>query len=268
MHLPWIIIGTVVLFVFTACSWSTFRRIWKMYFGKKLGFRKESEHAKCDACEGYKKELRCADTLANKLQIAGRYTKHLQDQWNDREIYWKLRHLSILTLSSIFVGTQMTLGLLAMSVLCVMIDGMDQAKYRCPRDSSKQKTKTSEKLPRPALHVTGTLIHGAGLRLTVSEPDLPKDSNQQAECFARGLNDVYEESGQFPLHAHIHMDNTSREGKNQFFFMFVALLVLMGTFKSITLQFLRKGLPHPLPPLTKTCLVHSNSKSPCLTCDC
>jgi hypothetical protein len=127
--------------------------------------------------------------------------------------------------------------------MTVMIDGMDQAKFLIPRDPSQQKTKESERLIRPAIHVTGTLLHGAGLFLTCAEPEVPKDSNQNMECLARGLNDFYRRAGSLPLNLHVQADNTCREGKNQYLALWAAILVSRRIWKSVSLEFMTKGSP-------------------------
>jgi hypothetical protein len=194
-------------------SWSTFKHVWKTYFQDKLAFRRITEHVVCTTCEGYKKELRCAVTLSRRLQIAAQYTEHLQMQWQDRTVYWNARHLSRLCLTDMLRGGSLASGFVGSSLMTVMIDGMDQAKFRIPRDPSQQKTKESERLIRPAIHVTGTLIHGGGLFLTCAEPEVPKDSNQNMECLSRGLNDFYRRAGSLPLNLHVQADSTCREGK-------------------------------------------------------
>ena len=167
------------------CSWSTFKRYWKKIFRHKLGFRKVSEHSKCDCCEGYERELKHAVDMAARLMIAGMYSEHLHDQWLDRTIYWKRRAIARLCAESFLAGRHLPMGV--QSLMVIVIDGMDQAKFRCPRMQGPP-TKDSDDLLRPAMHVTGTWVHGAGLLLSVSEPDLAKDSNFNQECLARALN--------------------------------------------------------------------------------
>ena len=224
-------------------SWSTFKHVWKTYFRDKLGFRRITEHAVCTACEGYKKELRHAKVLSLRLQIAAQYTEHLQMQWQDRTVYWKARHMSRLCLTDMLRGGSLASRFIASSLMTVMVDGMDQAKFRIPRDPSQQKTKESERLIRPAIHVTGTLLHGAGLFLTCAEPEVPKDSNQNMECLARGLNDFYRRAGSLPLNLHVQADNTCREGKNQYLALWAAILVSRRIWKSVSLEFMTKGSP-------------------------
>ena len=53
---------------------------------------------------------------------------------------------------------------------------------------------------------------------------------------------LYEKTNhQLPLGLHIQADNCSREGKNQYVIKWCALNVLIGTFRWISLGFLRTG---------------------------
>ena len=73
----------------TDVSLSTFSRCADFLFKKQkvLGFRGPGEHAKCTACEGYKLELREAISCQVRKSIFEVYTRHLLDQWLDRQRY-------------------------------------------------------------------------------------------------------------------------------------------------------------------------------------
>ena len=221
--------------------YSVFFKIWKRYFDDKIGFRKVNEHARCSTCEGYKREHSQAQTISVRLQIAAKYADHLQLTWQDRQVYWNARHLSRLCLRQMLQGGSIAKAFVGSSIMCLFIDGMDQSKFFVPRDPKFVKTKTSETLIRPHLHVAGTWIHGAGLHLTVADPDMPKNSNHNQECIARALNEFYAKAGSLPLNLHIQSDNCSREGKNQYLVVFASVLVSLSVFKSVSLEFMTKG---------------------------
>ena len=78
-------------------SRSTFYRVAWFVFKKMkaLGFRKkDGDHAKCTACEGYTNELKAAKTIAIRQSVMDDYMKHLMEQWMDRQAYWRCRELS------------------------------------------------------------------------------------------------------------------------------------------------------------------------------
>jgi hypothetical protein len=62
--------------------------------------------------------------------------------------------------------------------LCKMwIDGMDQAKYRVPRNLKANKA--FDGLWRPQLRLVGVTVMGEVECYLIMDPDLPKDSNME-----------------------------------------------------------------------------------------
>jgi hypothetical protein len=124
----------------------------------------------------------------------------------------------------------------------VIVDGMDQAKFRVPRILVK--THALDKLLRPALHVQGAWCHGFGYHLAVADTDMPKDTNNNVEVIARLLDDVYLRHHGLPLGLHLQQDNTSRECKNSLILRFACKLVGLGIFQWVTLAYLITGHTH------------------------
>ena len=94
---------------------------------------------------------------------------------------------------------------------------MDQAKFRVPRLLNDRKSKRLEALFRPALHVVGSWLHGHILNLAITDEDLKKDSETQAEVILRTLGDAWEAAGfELPLGIHLQQDNCYRECKNTY----------------------------------------------------
>jgi hypothetical protein len=139
-------------------------------------------------------------------------------------------------------GNNFAASLLSSSVLTVIVDGMDQAKFRVPRRLIK--SKAFEKLTRPALHVHGCWAHGFGYHLAVSDQDCKKDSVSNIEVLSRMLEQIYTTHKGLPLGLHLEQDNCSRECKNQNMLKWAIKLVGLGVFKWITLAYLRKGHTH------------------------
>jgi hypothetical protein len=179
-------------------SWPHFKKVWRKYFSSLIGFREKNEHAKCSSCEGYKTELRHAENVSVRLQVAARYAEHMNNQFCDRQVYWNARHMSRLCLHNMLQSSDLAEGSIHRSQMTIILDGMDQSKFRIPHLLHQTKTKDSELLIRPPLHVVGTWIHGAGVFLCAAEPDCPKDSNQNQECLGRALNEFYAAAGSLP----------------------------------------------------------------------
>jgi hypothetical protein len=144
------------------------------------------------------------------------------EQWCDRQVYWKVRSWSQTCSSPFASGCPWDA---TQHVLCIMADGMDQAKFKIPR-SRREKVKAMDKFLRPALHVGGVLAHGFGLHLGVSAPDVPKDTNTNVEMLSRMLDCVLSQRSPLPQHLWLQQDNCPRECKNQKFFRWCIALVL------------------------------------------
>ena len=138
-----------------------------MKAAKLLRIRKTGCHAKCTECELYKRDLRSGTlSLRARAQTMDRYTAHIVQQWLDRQVYENMQDLSRSCLSALRQGYMWQASVLASSVLSVIEDGMDQAKFRVPRVLVR--SHAFERLLRPALHVQGIWAHGGGYQLASS----------------------------------------------------------------------------------------------------
>ena len=122
------------------------------------------------------------------------------------------------------------------------IDGIDQAKFRVPRQN--QKTHALDTLIRPALHVQGCWAHGFGFHFAVADPDLKKDTETNVEVIARMSESIYRKHGGLPQTLVIIQDNTCRECKNQKILKVVAKWVIMNIHKHVWLAYPEKGHSH------------------------
>ena len=130
---------------------------------------------------------------------------------------------------------------IATNLLCVMQDGMDQAKFKCPRVRGQPLSKAWSKLYRPKLHVGGTWAHGHCLHLSVSDEDFPKDAVAEMEQLVHALDALYCQHGALPYGLSCHADNTYREFKNRHCVGFLMLITALGVFRWTMVSFLRVG---------------------------
>ncbi|CAK9068414.1 unnamed protein product [Durusdinium trenchii] len=127
----------------------------------------------------------------------------------------------------------------------MLIDGMDQAKFRCPRNL--RASATFANLSRPPLHMTGCVLIGVVETFYLLEADTKKDSNMVATCLAHCLDKgrrALELKGAgygLPRHLIIAADNCSRENKNMHLATFGAYLISKGHFDSVEFQFMLTG---------------------------
>ena len=75
--------------------------------------------SQCELCFHFKNALANAETMEERLGTLVRYRKHLADQYQDRSICWGLQELCLDEMSNLLV---------------LQTDGMDQGKFRLPRD--------------------------------------------------------------------------------------------------------------------------------------
>lgn len=132
------------------------------------------------------------------------------------------------------------------SILSVCLDGMDQAKFRCPRNISM--AKDFQSLWRPNLHVTGGISDGLAELYWLASVDVAKDANLQCTLVSRMLEQcaqlLSERAVPMPTFLRVHTDNAAAEGKNQTVVKFAGWLVAAGRFKAVDLTMFRVGHTH------------------------
>ena len=112
---------------------------------------------------------------------------------------------------------------IATNLVCVMQDGMDQAKFCCPRVKGlESKSNLFSQLYRPRLHVAATWVHGRRFHIAVSDEDMPKDAVCEIEQLSRALDALFHDVG-LPMGLSCHADNTYREFKNRHCLSFMML---------------------------------------------
>lgn len=225
-------------------SLATFMKVFHQVFKMHLKFRDKKEHAECNLCGRFKQRIKSAVSKAQRTEHVRQYSAHLLAQWLDRQVYWKLRTLSL----SFFRNDlgQTIQDSIYSSRLTEIVDGMDQSKLRCPRFGYDRLTKSLERLFRPTLHLTCAYIHGFKAFLPVTDENMRKDSTTQAEVIIRSLSALCDSLGgsNLPLGYHLQQDNCYREGKNQFVINLLLLLQLIGAFRWTACGYLRTGHSH------------------------
>jgi hypothetical protein len=223
-------------------GFTTFRQALKEVHDQGvLRIRKaQGMHAVCQVCAGYKKELKNFKvSLMAHEQTLRLYTEHLVSQWLDRQVLDHMKDMSEVCMSCLAKGIPLPV---TSSVLTFIVDGMDQAKFRVPRQ--KVRSHAFETLLRPALHVQGIWAYGAGYHMAVSDADAKKDTVSNCEVIARMLDEIYDRYDTLPAGLHLQQDNTSRECKNQKMLKFAVALVSLGVFRWVTLAYLITGHTH------------------------
>ena len=125
------------------------------------------------------------------------YCKHILLQWLDRGVDSNSTDLSRTCRRMLDMGTRRITMARHSSFWFIRVDGVDQAKFRVQRVSTK--THAFDKLIRPALHVQGAWCEGFAYHFAVADAETKKYSNNNLEVIARLIDDMYHKYGAFPL---------------------------------------------------------------------
>lgn len=208
-----------------------FQRNWKKFLLFKGGVR-------CNVCADFDESRKHCLTKLERQEIDAQKQRHLDRCDADRSVNVRGNRLS--ALESTYTPQHAS-----SSAIKILIDGMDQAKYRCPRNLSASATFSA--CSRPALHMTGCVALGVCEAYYILLPDCKKDSNMNATCISDMLDKVIcalSARGPdtcLPRHLVIGADNTPRESKNKFFATYCSFLVCRGHFDSVQLEFMQPG---------------------------
>ena len=218
-------------------SQDTFRRVYAVW-RPKLKIRAAGTHSRCTFCAETSKRLEACQCPQERADIRASHMRHLKSMFADRDLEMRANKLSEASCADE--------SSMSGRVLKVDIDGMDQAKFKAPRNISN--AKATQDLWRPSIHVVGIIVWGLLEAYILMEPDIPKDSSMQITMLCTALHFASQALAskklEMPLHLIVQADNTCRETKNNPFLTFVGMLVTWGIFKSVTVQFHRVGHTH------------------------
>ncbi len=228
-----------------ACSKATFYRTYKIW-ASKLRFREVAQHMQCADCCKYKQFRKKAATESDRVAVQAGHQAHLQVMRLDRQLYKKISIQSELLAKP---GTA-DCGRIPITeaTLAICIDGMDQAKFRCPRNREFARSKESDSVYRPQLHFTGAISHGIAEYYFVSDSDMRKDPESTIEMLSCVLEDSIEvlrsRNSQMPAHLWLQLDNTSRENKNSKILTWLLWLVAKKKFHTTSWEGMMVGHTH------------------------
>ena len=222
-----------------AVSYATLRRCWNDRWSQFLKIRDIGQGKRCRECAELSEERSQATTPDAIAAVREKTQFHIDSVMADRSHAVRDNHIAERDAKVVSPdGHGLTIKM--------VIDGMDQAKWRCPRNLAS--SAAFESLWRPQLHVTGVIVHGILECYFILPPDTAKDSNMNATCINRALDLVREhqemEGKAMPRTLIINSDNTTRESKNQFFLCSECILVAQDKFEVVHQEFLKTGHTH------------------------
>ncbi len=223
-------------------SYSTFYRLWQETWRHNIGIRQVCQHGKCAQCEVLKKKLKDSATDEETKRLRGQYRIHVEQISADRVVYSRFRSMSEEATAVDSVGKIED----DHSVLSIVADGMDQSKFKLPRNTSA--SKDLEGLWRPQAHLFGITVHGVAEMFFLTSEDMKKNASATVEQLSVALertNDILQaRNARMPQHIAIQMDNCIRENKNTTMLLWAAVLVCRKVFASISLNFFTVGHTH------------------------
>lgn len=210
-------------------------QVWSKCFGHLLAIREEGQHSKCTVCIKHKlivKKLG-SDRIAREAQLQ-QYLRHLDQQYEDRVVYWQARANS--RLKMLPDGTRS---------VCIIVDAVDHTKLRYPKHAAMS-AKDFSGFIRPCLDCTAAITHGHGIVIALSEPFVKKDSSWSIDVIAHvhALSQVAQRHDLRQMEVVLQADNTSRECKNNSLLRWAAMMVGLHMVKRMELRFLMSGHSH------------------------
>ena len=242
-------------------SYSTLRRSYYHPSGwvRYLKIRSRGPHGRCPICAELTEQTKKAVTTEEINDIRERKQAHVDRVKNDRTCGCREDAMAEEAARNPSADGFGELG------KCEL-DGMDQAKYKIPRNL--ESNKSFEGLWRPQLHVTGVTIKGHLEAYFLMGPDLKKDANMNCTVLARALDvafsDHVAEGKALPRTWTSHVDNTAREGKNQHFKVFHDYLVSKGVFEATGVEMFQFGHTHNAQDQRFNIATTVLNKAPCL----
>ena len=205
-----------------------FRVFYKQGWSCIIKFRKVAQHARCETCARLSKQVRTAPLGSSQKAAEDALRAHRLRNFADRAVDFRLSQLSVLSATKEGMAQPSR-------ILHVRIDGMDQAKFKCPRNMDN--SKAWEKLWRPQLHCVGVIVEGVLEAYFLTDNDVKKNSDMELTILSLALEktfQVLDDRGvTMPEHLSLTYDNTAREGKNQHMAKWMAWLVSKGIFRSV-----------------------------------
>ena len=206
----------------------SFYRMWRMQY-THVQIPPHSQFSKCQICWKYQTCLEASNTNPTQKQLVREQLNlHQALQVEERRDYWKTKNSAILYPNE---------------SLCLIVDGMDQNKTMVPKLQQVVKGIEGRYVKT---HLCGVLVHGEGLYSDVWIDSHHKhDSNQVVTSIMHVIDDVRaRRGGKLPPVLRIQADNCGRENKNQYMFVFCAVLVGLRYFVEVYLSFLLVGHTH------------------------
>ena len=222
----------------TAVSLTAFTKCYKSRWKTVLRMRGHNLHQRCSICAKLSESRKKATSQEEKDDVASQHQRHLEMVMADRNVD---KRGDVMSEEYAKKGDPFGASILKLSV-----DGVDQAKFRIPRNLAS--SKEFQAIWRPQHHIVGSIAHGWVECYWLMDVDVPKDTNTIITIICKTLDLVYDmakaKNRSFPRTLLINLDNTSGQNKNQIMEAFESWLVASDKFEATQSEFLWVGHTH------------------------
>ena len=221
-------------------SRSTLYTCWSQRWKNYLQFRNIGQGKRCKICAALDERRLQATSEEEKARVEEEKNDHINDVMAARNYSVRGNKQAVEHARN---PSQDGLD----KLLKITIDGMDQAKFRVPRNLCS--SAEFESLWRPQLHVVGTIVHGHLECYFIMDTDMAKDSNMNCSVVSRVLDIIhferFEDTGNsMPRNLSVAADNTCRESKNQHFANYMSYLINQDKFEIADVEYMKTGHTH------------------------
>ena len=220
-------------------SFATFSRVYHSQWQNFLKVRTERQHSKCADCQKLKAWRRQCQSKQDVELVQKHLEDHISSMRADRKADANINMIAQQTAKGELTDPGQT-------ILSLVIDGMDEAKFKIPKrvDASKQMAA----LWRPECRFIGCLAEGLTENFFIGDVDLIKDANMDLTIVSHVIHEAqstFESRGlELPSLLRLHSHNASGELKNQCTMKYCAWLCHRSMFKEIWLTQFRVGHSH------------------------
>ena len=189
--------------------------------------REHLPFAKCSLCVRGRDLSVLGRSKEERKEATDQFVHHLKEVYGEKLSYYSNR-----------IRTRME----PKRFLSLIVDGSDQSKSTLPH--SCEASHLSEVTENLKTHVYGCLSHGRRAYAFIVGDHVKQGHNTTIQVVHAVLVDTLRREGTLPKTMFLQLDNTSRQNKGQYLFAYLALLVHLGWFEYIYVNFLPKGHTH------------------------
>ena len=206
----------------------TFHRVW-MHDVEMAPYiiRRWIPFAKCGTCSDFKLKEKAEKDPQERKNLQRNQDSHLREVEFERRAYYT---------------NQCRAQCAPETYLSLIIDGADQSDQELPH--FHERSHTMDSVQKQKLHVYGALAHGRRAYAFTLPAHVRQGHNTTIEVIWRVMEDIVATEGKLPPVFLLQLDNTTKQNKGTYLYVFLYLLVHHGVFDRIIITYLPVGHTH------------------------